>query len=267
MPGSAMNDAHRYPRTDVLGASIHALSWDEALERVEAWADARESRYVCLCNVHSVVTASRDAAFRRVINAADLAAPDGMPVAWSLRWLGFRGQPRIGGPDLMWRYCARAEANGQAIFLFGATEPTLGRLQTALRRSFPRLRLAGAISPPFRDMSAQETDEVIERLNASGANVIFIGLGCPKQEFWMAQHRARIRAVLVGVGAAFDYHAGTLPRAPLWMQQIGLEWLYRLAKEPRRLWRRYLSSNSAFIIGIVWQLLSRRTRNQSRPQL
>jgi N-acetylglucosaminyldiphosphoundecaprenol N-acetyl-beta-D-mannosaminyltransferase len=261
-----MNDTLSYPHADVLGASVHALSWDEALGRIERWADARESRYVCLCNVHSVVTASRDTAFRGVINAADLAAPDGMPVAWSLRWMGFRGQQRIGGPDLMWRYCARAEANGQSIFLFGASEATLGRLQTALRRNFPRLRFAGAMSPPFRDMSAEETDDVVARLNASGANVVFVGLGCPKQEFWMARHRARIRAVLVGVGAAFDYHAGTLPRAPLWMQQIGLEWLYRLAKEPRRLWRRYLASNSAFIVGMARQLLTRRGRRESRPQ-
>jgi N-acetylglucosaminyldiphosphoundecaprenol N-acetyl-beta-D-mannosaminyltransferase len=266
MSRRAMSEMSLHPRADILGASIHALSWDEALTRIEGWADARESRYVCLCNVHSVVTASRDAAFRRVINGADLAVPDGMPVAWSLRWMGFRGQQRIGGPDLMWRYCVRAEANGQSIFLFGASETTLGRLQTALRRSFPRLRFAGAISPPYRDLSAEETDEVVERFNASRANVVFVGLGCPKQEFWMAQYRPRIRAVLVGVGAAFDYHAGTLPRAPLWMQRTGFEWLYRLAKEPKRLWRRYLSSNGAFIVGMARQLLSRRARGESRPQ-
>ncbi len=250
-------------REQVLGVSIDVLDWDEALARLSTWAEARESRSVCLCNAHSVITASRDPAFRQIIFAADLAAADGMPVAWMLRWLGHFRQERINGPDLMWRYCALAASRGEKIFLFGSDGETIDSLEKKVLASFPDLVVAGTCAPPFRPMTEEEDRQIVERINASNARTVWVGLGCPKQEQWMHAHRGRIHAVMLGVGAAFDYHAGTLRRAPRWMQTIGLEWLYRLACEPRRLWKRYLVTNALFILGAFCQLTrSNRNRRQ-----
>lgn len=243
------------PRASVLGVPISIVSWDQALTTIAAWAQARQSRYVCLCNVHSVITARRDAGLYQAVAAADLATPDGMPVAWMLRRMGFPGQQRINGPDLMWKYCAQAERTGAPVYFFGSTTDTLACLETRLRQTFPALVIAGMAAPPFRPMSPAEDAAAIAAINDSNAGVVFVGLGCPKQELWMADHRQFLHGVAIGVGAAFDYHAGTLKRAPLWMQRSGLEWLYRLAKEPRRLWRRYLVTNTLFVCGAAWQLL------------
>lgn len=243
---------------DVIGSPIDAIDWDAALARIERWAAAGDSRYVCLCNAHSLVTARQDEAFGRIVREADLATPDGAPVAWMMRRLGGAGQARINGPDLMWAYCAAAARKGEPIFLYGGTEATLAALRRRLAAAFPDLRIAGALSPPFRALSDEEDRAVIAAINASGAKTVWVGLGCPKQERWMAGHRGRVHAVMIGVGAAFDYHAGTLPRAPAWMRRTGLEWLFRLACEPRRLWKRYLVTNTLFIARAAGQLLFRR---------
>ena len=240
---------------NILGSHIDALSWEDAINTICGWALNRESRYVTLCNVHSVVTALLEDNHRSDLNAADMATSDGMPVTWSLRKLGFAKQQRINGPDLMWNYCEKAERTGQKIFFYGSTNTVLALLEDKLKAAFPELQIAGMYSPPFRELTETEDKEVIERLNASGANVIFIGLGCPRQESWMFQHRGKINAVMIGVGAAFNYHAGTIKRAPLWMQNAGLEWLHRLASDPRRLWKRYLVTNSIFIVAMTAQLL------------
>lgn len=239
----------------VLAAFIDAMDWPTALAHISDWATRRESRYVCICNVHAVVTARQDADFGRVVTEADMATPDGAPVAWMLRHLGFPGQQRINGPDLMWKYCAQAATRGELIYLYGGMPETLDILQHRLAKAFPGLQVAGAYSPPFRSLSSQEDDEVVERINASGAGVVWVSLGCPKQEKWMAAHRGRVNAVMIGVGAAFDYHAGTIKRAPKWMQNTGLEWLHRLRSEPRRLCKRYLVTNTLFVIGAAKQLL------------
>ena len=239
----------------VLGTFVDALNWANVLGRIISWAESRESRYVCICNVHSVVTASRDGEFQSVVSEADLVAPDGAPVAWMLRRLGFPGQERINGPDLMWRYCEDACCSGQPIYLFGGTAETLVGLTARLLAAFPGLRIAGAWSPPFRPLTDQEDAERVAQINASGARVVFVGLGCPKQELWMANHKGRVKAVMIGVGAAFDFHAGLVPRAPRWMQRLGLEWFHRLVSEPRRLWKRYLVTNSIFLCGATVQLV------------
>lgn len=243
----------------VLGAFIDAVEWDDAVDRIVDWGAARQSRVVCVCNVHSVVTAARDPDFLAVLNGANLATPDGMPVAWMLRLLGRPRQPRIDGPDLMWRYLARAERRGQVVSFYGSTEETLGRLREAMRRDFPALRVGVMISPPFEPSSPAEDQHDRDRIEACGTAVLFVGLGCPKQERWMASQRGRLNAVMVGVGAAFDYHAGTIRRAPPWMQRSGLEWLYRLASEPKRLWKRYLVTNSLYVWLAARQLLTRRS--------
>lgn len=239
----------------VVSATVDALSWAQALTRIQDWASRHESRYVCITNVHSVVTAGRDARVCDVVRNADMVTPDGAPVAWMLRRLGFPDQQRINGPDLMWRFCANAARNGQSIYLFGGTPATLSALERKLTEAFPLLRVAGADSPPFRPLTAEEDAAAVARINASGAGTVWVGLGCPKQELWMAEHRGKINAVMIGVGAAFDYHAGTIGRAPTWMQNAGLEWIYRLCSEPRRLWRRYLVTNTLFVLGATWQLI------------
>jgi N-acetylglucosaminyldiphosphoundecaprenol N-acetyl-beta-D-mannosaminyltransferase len=242
---------------EVIGTPIEVVTWENALARLHQWAKGLESRYVCICNVHSVVTARQDTEFARVVREADMATPDGAPVAWLMRKLGAPGQQRINGPDLMWRYCAQAAKREESIYLYGGQQHTLDVLLRRLLHEFPGLKIAGAYSPPFRPLSVEEDRQVVDTINASGAGTVWVSLGCPKQEQWMAAHRGRINAVMIGVGAAFDYHAGTIKRAPPWMQKNGLEWLHRLASEPQRLWRRYLVTNSLFIWFAVRQLLAR----------
>ena len=247
---------HAKRRTgSVLGAHIDAMSWNDAINCLIGWVRAHESRYVCICNVHSVVTAYQDNVFKSVLNQADMATPDGAPVAWALRKTGFAGQQRINGPDLMWRYCQRAETIGQSVYFYGSTVDTLALLLARLKADFPKLIIGGHYSPPFLALTEDEDAAVVERINASSAGMVFVSLGCPKQEMWMAAHRGKINAVMIGVGAAFDYHAGTIKRAPLWMQYAGLEWFYRLVSEPRRLWRRYLVTNTVYMMKVVLPLI------------
>ena len=252
--------------TQLLGTHIDAIAWPQALVQIEQWARARNSSYVCICNVHVLMSAARDRNFRSIINDADLATPDGMPLAWSLRARGFAQQERINGPDLMWKYCERAAENGSRIYLYGSTPLTLQRLSARLRKAFPALKIAGMCSPPFRALTPEEDAKFVSDINRSGAGVVFVGLGCPKQELWMAAHRGAINAVMIGVGAAFDYHAGTLRRAPLWMQRRGLEWLHRLASDPRRLWRRYLITNTLFVLRVGVPLVCNKIILSSRKR-
>ena len=241
----------------VLGVPIDVIEAGAAVQRIASWARRRESRVVCICNAHSVVTAGQDPAFMRVISEADMATADGAPVAWMLRRQGARSQSRVSGPDLMLDYLTHAAAVGEPIFLYGSAPETLERLQQALRAHWPALLIAGAISPPYRALTAEEDRAIVEQINASGAATVWVSLGCPKQERWMAAHRGRVQAVMLGVGAAFDFHAGTVTRAPAWMRSHGLEWLHRLYSEPRRLGRRYLTTNSLFLAGALRQLWGR----------
>lgn len=231
----------------IAGVPIDLIGWGDAISKISGWSQSRESRVVCICNAHSVITAVQDGEFLQLVERADMATPDGAPIAWMLRHISGCDQSRINGPDLMWRYCAYAQDHGDSIYLYGATPETLNALRRRLAEHFPMLRIAGYHSPPFRCLTDEEDELVVRRINESGAGVVWVSLGCPKQEKWMDAHRSRIHAVMIGVGAAFDYHAGTLKRAPLWMQRNGLEWLYRLVAEPRRLWRRYLVTNSLFL--------------------
>lgn len=247
----------------VLDTHIDAISWEDVLSRVVSWGAHHQSRYITLCNVHSVVTASQSDEFNQVLNNADLALPDGAPVAWALRREGYAQQRRINGPDLTWRYLAIAEKIGQSVFFYGSNEDTLAKLLARIKKQFPKLQIAGMVAPPYRELTPEEDQAYVDQINQSGANVLFVGLGCPKQEAWMAAHRGRIRAVMIGVGAAFDYHAGTIQRAPKWMQRMGMEWLHRLASEPRRLAKRYAVTNTVFILRMLKTVL---VGNQQRRQ-
>jgi len=243
-------------RESVLGAPVSVVSWAEAVDCIFGWALRRESRTVCICNVHSVITALRSLAHADAIRSADLVTPDGAPVAWMLRKKGHAGQQRISGPDLMWTCCRKAAELGTEIFLYGGAPATLGRLEQRLRGEFQHINIVGSFSPPFRELSPEEDAEIVDMMNASGARIVWVGLGCPKQEAWMHVHHGRVNAVMVGVGAAFDFHAGVLKRAPLWMQRNGLEWLHRLSQDPRRLATRYVVTNSMFMLAVLLDSLS-----------
>lgn len=232
----------------ILGMRVDPISYEEATGKVLAWAEAGESRYVCVANVHMVMEAHDDPDFCALVNAADLVTPDGMPLVWMLRKLGHLYQERVYGPELTSRVCAEAARRGVPVGFYGGYPEALEALVRNLRASFPGLRVVYAYSPPFRPLTPEEDERVTEEINASGTRILFVGLGCPKQERWMAEHKGRVRAVMLGVGAAFDFHAGRVRQAPAWMQKIGLEWLFRLSQEPKRLWRRYLRHNPRFLL-------------------
>jgi N-acetylglucosaminyldiphosphoundecaprenol N-acetyl-beta-D-mannosaminyltransferase len=242
----------------VLGTRIDAVSLELCVERMIAWARHGEPRCVCACNVHTVVSARLDPGFAGIIGGADLRVPDGAPVAWRLRAQGFPRQRRVSGPDVMQRCCARAAETGLPVFLYGSTEATLARLAAGLRRRYPALRIAGCLAPPFRPLTAAEEAQVVRKIAESGARIVFVALGCPKQEAWMMAHRGSLRCVMLGAGAAFDFLAGNVRRAPRWMQLAGLEWLHRFCCEPRRLWRRYLVTNTLFLAWSLGELLGMR---------
>lgn len=260
-PGS---DRTQHP---VLGVPVDVLDWSCAVARICDWAERRESRYVSICDAHSIVRASRDPTHGRHIAGADMVTPDGWPVAWMLRRVGYPAQQRINGPDLMERLLVAAEDRGLGVYVYGTTVPTLDALAAALRTSYPRLKIVGLHSPPFRPLDAVEDAADVERINASGAHLVMTGLGCPKEDRWMFEHRGRIQAVMLGIGAGIDFHAGTVARAPVWMREHGLEWLFRLSQEPGRLWQRYLVNNTLFVVGAIGQFarhaLVYRARNRA----
>jgi exopolysaccharide biosynthesis WecB/TagA/CpsF family protein len=238
---------------------VGVTTYDEAVTVILRAAEEGTPGVVACRAVHAVVTASCDPALRDKVNSFDLVTPDGQPVRWAVNLLHRAGlRERVYGPELMLRLCRGAAQRGIPIYLYGGSPAVLEKLRDNLLRLFPGLPIAGAESPPFRALTPEEDDAVVERINGSGARLVFIGLGCPKQDLFAYQHRSRIRAVQLGVGAAFDFHAGVKKMAPGWMQRHGLEWLDRLSQEPGRLWRRYLVTNSIFLAKLAVALWCRR---------
>lgn len=247
------------PRSiQVLGTRVDATSYPDTVSRIVGWARSGESRYVCVASVNNVMVAHEDSGFRRIMNAADLVTPDGMPLVWALRWLGIPTATRVRGTDLMSAILDRAALEGIPVGILGGDPKALEALVHRLRTRWPGLDVAYVHSPPFRPLPEAEDEEVARRIEGSGARIVFVALGCPKQETWMARHRDRVPAVMVGVGAAIDFLAGTKRQAPRLLQDAGLEWLFRLAAEPRRLWRRYLKQNPAFMGLLALQVARRR---------
>jgi N-acetylglucosaminyldiphosphoundecaprenol N-acetyl-beta-D-mannosaminyltransferase len=239
----------------VIGLSVDLTNYSHAASTVIGWAKSRESRYVCIANVHMVMASQDSLSFRQIVNTADLVTPDGMPLVWMLRLKGELSQPRVYGPTLMLHVLESAECDGIPVGFYGGAPEVLESLVKRMRMRYKNLDIAFFYSPPFRAMSAEEDASIVEQINRSGARILFVGLGCPKQEIWMAEHRDKVNAVMLGVGAAFDFHSGLKPQAPTWMQRIGLEWLFRLVTEPRRLWKRYLYHNPRFIFLAIADLL------------
>jgi N-acetylglucosaminyldiphosphoundecaprenol N-acetyl-beta-D-mannosaminyltransferase len=249
------------PKTSVLGIGISRVAPDEAVALILDWARRRQSRVVSALAVHGVMTGVRDAEHGRRLNQFDMLAPDGQPVRWAANWLtpGERLRERVRGPELTRRICAAAAREGITVYLYGSRPEVVETMATRLRASHPGLEIAGIRASRFRPATPAEDADDVEAINQSGAGVVFVGLGCPLQERWAYEHAGRVRAVLVCVGAAFDFLAGRLAQAPRWMQTIGLEWLFRLAQEPRRLWRRYAYYNPLFLGLVLLQLAGLKT--------
>jgi N-acetylglucosaminyldiphosphoundecaprenol N-acetyl-beta-D-mannosaminyltransferase len=232
----------------------------EVMDWMDALIAGDGRGYLTAAAVNLVMSAKEEPAVHASVLGATLAVPDGQPLVWALHALGHARATRVYGPDLMSLYCARAASAGTPIYLYGGRDQSaLELLERRLRERFPGLRIVGGYSPPFRTLTPAEEDQVIAAIDASGAAVVWVGTGQPKQEIWMHRMRPRLFApLLVGVGAAFDFHAGLVPQAPPWMQRNGLEWTYRLYREPRRLWRRYARYNPRFVAGFARQYLRER---------
>jgi exopolysaccharide biosynthesis WecB/TagA/CpsF family protein len=237
---------------------VSATTYEQACDALLAAAQQRQPAVASLHAAHAVVTASLDRELLRKVNQFEIVATDGQPVRWALNWLhGTDLRDRVYGPELTLRLCQAAAAAGVSVYLYGGSEDVVRRLAQNLLKRYPGLQIAGAESPPFRPLSPEEDAAMVERINASGAGIVFIGLGCPKQDHFAYDHRDTIRAVQVCVGAAFDFHAGEKKIAPAWMQRRGLEWLFRLCQEPRRLAKRYLVTNTQFVYLFLRQCVRR----------
>ena len=245
-------DPGSIPRVDVLGVGISAIDMAQAVAEITRWVEDGERHYVCVTGVHGVMEARRDPELRRIHNASGLTTPDGMPMVWAGHRAGVARMRRVYGPDLMLEVCALAAERGWSSFFYGGGDGVPEQLAERLTARFPGLRVAGTWSPPFRPLTPEEDEAIVERINRSEADLVWVGLSTPKQERWMSAHVGRLDAkALLGVGAAFDIHAGLLAQAPRWIQRSGLEWLYRMGREPRRLWRRYLRNNPRFVVEIL----------------
>lgn len=253
------------PRAEVLGVPLALTDYRRTMEWMDAMVAARRRGYICCAAVHTVMLCREDPELRAAVLRSSMTVPDGQPLVWALRALGHPIPARVYGPDLMAAYCERSALNGTGQFLYGGRDPAaLGQLERSLRERYPGLRIVGGHSPPHRALDAAEEGALAEEINRAGPDVVWVGIGVPKQEKWMARMRDALEApVLVGVGAAFDFHAGLVPQAPPSLQRAGLEWAYRLAREPRRLWRRYLNYNPRFVAAFSRQYARRRLRRRT----
>jgi N-acetylglucosaminyldiphosphoundecaprenol N-acetyl-beta-D-mannosaminyltransferase len=254
------------PRTvPLLGVPLALTDYDETMDWIDAMVARRERGYVCVAAVHTVMVCQEDAGLREAVLNSSLTLPDGQPLVWAVNMLGHDLPARVYGPELMARYCERAARTGTRMFLYGGrNQGALVQLALNLRQRYPGLRIVGGYSPPYRELDDEEGAAIADEINRSRADVVWVGIGVPKQEKWMARMRERLDApVLLGVGAAFDFHAGLVPQAPNRVQALGLEWAYRLAHEPRRLWRRYARYNPRFVVGFLRQYLRHRLRRDA----
>ena len=242
------------PRVDVLGVGVSVLNMASALATILGWVDRRERQYVCVTGVHGIMESHRALDLRRIHNEAGMVTPDGMPLAWLLKSAGHRDSDRVCGPEMMPKLFVEGQSRGVRHFLYGGSQRALDLLQERMLAIAPEAKIVGVCSPPYRALTEAEDAAIVAELNESGADIVWVGLSTPKQERWMAAHRALLTApVLIGVGAAFDINAGLIKRAPPFLRRTGFEWTYRLICEPKRLWWRYLSSNPLFVLLVVAQ--------------
>ena len=247
------------PRANILGVGISAINPDQTLAILEDWIARRDPHYVCVSTVHGVMECQKSPSLRRLFNASGLTTPDGMPLVWISRLQGFRHVRRVYGPDLMLAVCEQSISKGYRHYFYGGRAGVAEELKVNLERRFSGLQVVGTYSPSFHPLTPDEDREVVQRIRATRPDIVWVGMSTPKQDIWSAQHADQLGApVVIGVGAAFDFLSGRKRQAPRWMQQSGLEWLFRLLQEPRRLWRRYLIYNPVFVVKILAQWLGLR---------
>jgi N-acetylglucosaminyldiphosphoundecaprenol N-acetyl-beta-D-mannosaminyltransferase len=252
------------PKLDILGIPIATTDYDGAMEAMDGMVARRTPGYVCAVAVHALMVAQHDPEMRAALLGSSLTVPDGMPVMWAANMLGANLEDRVYGPELMLRYSQRCAERGHRVWLYGGRDQgSLAQLALSLRTRFPGIKIVGGYSPPFRPLTAAEEEQVVRQIEHDRPDVLWVGIGVPKQEKWMAHMRERVSVpVMAAVGAAFDFHAGRISQAPTWMQENGLEWSYRIAQEPRRLLPRYLYYNPAFLMAFGRQLARERLRRR-----
>ena len=253
-PGFAVRAAESF---DLLGVRIAAVQIPDVIRRMQGWIEDRSApRFIAVANTHVIVEARQDASFQQILNAADLCVPDGMPLIWYGRFRGYLLARRVYGPELMIAFCHETISKGFRHYFYGGAPGVAEELVEHLKESCPGIQIAGFSSPPFRALTPEEDQASIGRINRAYPDIVWVGLGCPKQERWMRSHRGLLSApVMVGVGQAFDLFSGRKKPAPAWMREHGLEWFYRFLQEPRRLWRRYLIYNSKFVAAVFLEIL------------
>ncbi|MCI5610634.1 MAG: WecB/TagA/CpsF family glycosyltransferase [Roseburia sp.] len=232
---------------EILKTNINVTNMSDTIKYIGEHLDDLRGKYICVSNVHTTVMSYENEEYRKIQNSAAMALPDGAPLSSYSRRKGYKQAQRVTGPDLMLELFAISKEKGYRHYFYGATEETLQSMREVLERDYPGIEIAGMYAPPFRALTPQEDAQIVAKINESRPDFIWIGLGAPKQEEWMYQHMGQLQGVLIGVGAGFDYLAGYIKRAPRWMQRMSLEWLYRLLQDPKRLWRRYFTSNVKFI--------------------
>jgi N-acetylglucosaminyldiphosphoundecaprenol N-acetyl-beta-D-mannosaminyltransferase len=251
----------------ILGVRISAIDMDDACSLVEDAILRRQKKYICVCPVSTIMECKRNKKVLMSVNSADLATPDGIPVVWLGRMLGHNNIRRVYGPELMQKICGISGEKGYKNYFYGSSQDVLNKLKEKINREYPGLIISGIFSPPFRQLTEDEDDKIVEDINNCNPDIVWVGLGSPKQDIWMYEHRDKIEVpVIIGVGAAFDFISGTKPQAPRWVRNNGFEWLFRLLTEPNRLWRRYLINNSLFILYVTLELISKAfTFNKNKP--
>jgi N-acetylglucosaminyldiphosphoundecaprenol N-acetyl-beta-D-mannosaminyltransferase len=235
------------PTVNIIGSSIAALSFQQQIDIILHWSSARQSRFVCVANTHMLIEAHRKLAFWSILQSADLMTPDGMPLVWMMKLMGVRRPERVAGMDILLALCHQAMQQNVSVFFVGSQAKILERMKCRLEKDFPGLNIAGMEPLPFGETAPKESAALIQQINESGANIVFVSLGCPKQEYWMAKHKSKIDGVMIGLGGVFPIYAGIQKHAPKILREFGLEWLYRLSREPKRLWKRYSSTIPVFM--------------------
>lgn len=246
----------------ILGTNICVTNMNDTIHHLGDNLEELRGQYICVSNVHTTVMAFRNEQYRNIQNSAAMALPDGKPLSLVSKRRGFKNAQRVSGPDLLVKMLLESKTKGYRHFFYGSTEDTLEKLKTEIMRQFPETVIAGMYSPPFRDLTVQEDEEIINFINECTPDFVWIGLGAPKQEKWMYSHKNRIYGIMLGVGAAFDFQAGTVKRAPKWMQKLCLEWFYRILQDPRRMLRRYIGTNFSFI----WNVLKEDIRSKKEDK-
>lgn len=251
---NAINQGHN--RFDVLGVELNAVDLATSIQTTQRWIELDEPQYICFCNVHTIISCQNDPTYKKVIHGAGLVVPDGMPLVWIGRQRGFHQIERVYGPDFLLKMCQISQDFGYRHFFYGGAPGIAEVLSKKLQHRFPRLQVVGTHSPPYRSFTREEDENVARLINYVSPNIIWVGLGSPKQDYWAFNHVGRLNhAVILPVGAAFDFLSGRIPQAPQWMRKSGLEWLFRLASEPKRLWKRYLIENPLFVLMLIGQAL------------